>query len=166
MRRPTMEDLDKTGIYLQRVVPQEYEDLNGHVNMGRHFQMMLEGAENLYQHTWGIDTERAKTLHEGSFTLSQQQNFYREIMIGEEVSVHVRLLDRSAKIIHGMLILFNRTTGEVATTNEFVDGYVDLKARKIIEMPESIAQMLDTILAEHRELDWELPLSKSLGVRS
>lgn len=163
-RTPTAEDLDALGVFLRRVVPKEYEDLNGHVNVGRHFQMMLEGAENVYQDAWGIDVALAQQ-GEGTFTLSQQQNFYREIMIGEEVSVHVRLLDRSPKIIHGMLILFNRTTGEVATTNEFIDGYVDLEARKIIEMPSELAEMFDGLLAEHRALDWHLPLSGGLGVR-
>ncbi|MBM9465551.1 thioesterase family protein [Aeromicrobium sp. YIM 150415] len=161
---PTIEQLDELGIIHRRTVPPEFEDLNGHVNVRHHYTLHMEGAHAVFADELGVDEERA-ARGEGTFSLSQYIRFASEILVGHDVSVHWRLLDRSDKIIHGMTILADRTTGKVASTSEFIEAFVDLNTRRVAPMPQDLADLLDKLLATHRELPWELPLSEPLAVR-
>ncbi len=161
---PTLDDLDDLGVLLRLEVPPEFEDLNGHVNVRHHYAMHMEGVEKAFVEQLGVDEARA-ALGDGTFSLTHHIVFHSEILIGHEVSVHLRLLDRSDKIIHAMTILANRTTGRVASTIEFIEAHVDLTARRVTLMGEDLASALDDLIDRHRGLTWDLPLSQPLGVR-
>ncbi|OUZ11656.1 hypothetical protein BHE97_03855 [Aeromicrobium sp. PE09-221] len=161
---PTIGQLDELGIIRRRIVPPEFEDLNGHVNVKHHYTLHMEGAEAAFTGELGLDEARAGR-GEGTFSLTQHIRFSSEILIGHDVSVHWRVLDRSDKIIHGMTILADRTTGKVASTSEFIEAFVDLTTRRITPMPQDLARRLDELLDAHRRIPWELPLSEPLAAR-
>ena len=160
---PTLDDLDDLGVLLRLEVPPEFEDLNGHVNVRHHYALHMEGVEKAFVEQLGVDEARAAD-GEGTFSLSHHITFHSEILVGHDVSVHLRLLDRSDKIIHAVTVLADRTTGRVASTIEFVEANVDLTVRRITPMSEDLAAALDGLLDRHRELTWDLPRSDSLGI--
>lgn len=163
-RWPTIDELDELGICLRTEVPQKYEDLNGHMNVTGHYLLINEGAEIAWAQELEVDPERAQR-GEGTFALAQHFLFHHEVLIGEEVSVHLRIFERSAKVFHGMLILANRTTGKVASTCEILDAFIDLRARRVATMPVDLADNLDRLIAKQADTDWALPLSEKIEVR-
>jgi len=160
---PTVAELDELGTLLRRVVPAEFEDFNGHVNVRHHYALHMEGAEAAFTDHFGISQEWIDHVGQSSFTVAQHVQFHREILVGHDVSVHMRILGTSPKIFHVLSVLANRTTGEVASTLEYVEAYVDLATRRTTTMPPELAERIETITARHSDLPWELPLSGRLG---
>lgn len=89
--------------------------------------------------------------------MEQHLHFFGEVLVGQEISTHVRLLDRTTKFVKGVSILVNHSTGRVANTVEFTEGHVDLTNRRASRIREVFAGTLDRVLAEHQGLPWAMP---------
>lgn len=50
--------------------------------------------------------------------------------MGDTVTVHVRLLGRSSKVVHGISFLLDSTRERLSNTFEFASVHVDLDARR------------------------------------
>lgn len=146
------------------VVPQEYTDGNGHLNIARYMQIHSDGGW-AYFALFGLSEEAAAAGGPTTFDVEHHVVYRREVLAGHEVSVHVRLIDRSEKALHSLQFLVNRTTGEVANTHEALSLSVDLTTRSIAPIPSDLAGTLDARLAEDRALPWEPPLSGAMAIR-
>lgn len=164
MSLPTIEQVDELGTLLKRVVPARYEDLNGHVNVRGHYDLHMDGAEAAFAQEMGVDEDYLERTGQSSFSVAHHVQFHSEILVGHEVSVHLRHLGRGPKTIHSVTILVNRTTGRIASTLEFVEAYVDLTTRRSTAIPGELAARIDDGVARHTALDWSVPLSHQLGV--
>lgn len=160
---PTPEEVDRLGTLLSRTVPERYQDLNGHVNVRGHYDLHMDAAESAFMTELGVDEDFLERTGQSSFSVAHHVQFHHEILVGHEVSAHLRILGRGSKTIHAVTILVNRTTGEIASTLEFVEAYVDLTTRRATAIAPDVAERIDTLLAEHTELDWSVPLSHQLG---
>lgn len=161
---PTVEDILTLGTSKSLTAPPEFEDGNGHVNIAHYYATHMTGSDDFFKPLGFDDDYRDRTGH-SVFSVEQHLKFHSETFIGEEISLHVRLIGVGAKAIHGQSIILNRSRGTVANTLEFIELHVDLNSRRAAAMPPELANELSRIAAEHRALDWELPLAGSLGVR-
>lgn len=75
----------------------------------------------------------------------QHLHYHQEVLVGHEVSSHLRLVGRTDRLLHGMAFLVNRTKDTLANTFEFALGNVDLE--------------------EYHHLDWEVPVFSTTGLR-
>ncbi|WP_034269261.1 thioesterase family protein [Haloechinothrix halophila] len=152
---PPVAELLNLPAELKQAIPPEYEDLNGHMNIKHYFELQSFAAWGVFRRV-GYEDERRPD--EGAFTLEQHLRYHNEVLVGQEVSAHVVLLDRSDKVVHGISFLVNRTTDQVANTLEFVSAHVDLTQRRISPFPTRIADALDAELARCAHLgDVESP---------
>lgn len=140
---------------LVRVVPREYEDANGHMNIRHYFGLQAEGMRSWFARM--RFPEPAPGRGTGPFTLEQHLRYHRETLVGHELSLHVRLLGRTDTVIHQVGILVNRTTRQIANTCEVMIGHVDLATRRMTPFPTDIATTLDAELRRHAALDWPPP---------
>ena len=164
MRWPERQDLmDLGGPIMTATATKELEDYNGHVNVRHHYGFHIDATEALFVDQFGINEEWLARVGQSTFSVSQHLQFHGEIMIGDRLEVFLRLLGRSDKTLHGMSILFDITTGQVSSTMEYVEVYVDLATRKSTEMPSELTHQLDELLDVHQPLGWQLPLSERLG---
>jgi acyl-CoA thioesterase FadM len=139
------------------------QDYNGHVNVRGHYGLHIDAAEAALMGPLGIDQEWLSRVGQSLFSATHHLQFHAEILVGDDLEVFLRLLDRPAKALHAMSILFDKTTGRVASTLEFVDVYVDLSTRRATTMPADLTQRTDAILRRHAQSDWQLPLSRPLA---
>lgn len=157
LRRPTIADLDALGTALRTTVPPAFEDMNGHVNVRHHYGLHMDGAEGAFVDDLGLDESWLERTGQSSFSVEHHLQFSSEILVGDDVSVHLRVLGRSRKAIHTMTILYDRTRDEVASTLESLELYVDLTTRRTTPMPDELAKLLDALVDEHAGLPWDLP---------
>ncbi len=160
---PTLAEIDELDTLLTVEVPAKYEDLNGHVNVRGHYDLHMDGLDSAFMSGLGIDEDFVERTGQSSFSSTHHVQFHHEILVGHEVTVHLRILGRGAKTIHAVTVLVNRTTQEIASTIEFVEVYVDLTTRRPIEIHPDLAGQLDALLEQHRALTWSLPPSHQLG---
>lgn len=161
---PTVAQVDQIEPVLTRVVPGTYRDMNDHVNVRGHYDLHMEAVHVGFERLLGLNEEYLARTGESSFSVAQHVQFHDEILVGQEVSGHVRLLGRGPKTVHAVTILLNRSTGRVASTVEFVEAYVDLTTRRSTPMPDALAARIDETIDQHRQLTWSTPASHQLGV--
>lgn len=161
---PSAEEVAQLPEVCRTVAGREWEDGNGHVNVQHFYGFHILAAEGALRRI-GVDEEYRTLRRRGVFSMEQHLRFFHEVHIGEEVSVHVRWLDRGDKVFHGISVVLNRTTGRIANTLEVIEGHVDLATRRAASFPADVAQRIDDEVAAHRALGWQLPLSGAMGVR-
>jgi len=160
---PTPTDLEPLGTLFTRTVPERYQDLNGHVNVRGHYDLHMDAAEASWERQVGLDQAFLDRTGQSSFSLTHHVQFHREILVGHEVTAHLRILGRGPKTVHAVTIVANRTTDEIASTLEFVEAYVDLTTRRTAPFAPEVAERIDALLEQHAALPWSLPPSHRLG---
>ena len=145
------------------VVPTEFEDANGHMNIRHYFELQTRAVARLFERI-GYTLGKAEARI-GPFTLEQHLRYHREVLVGHEVSSHLRLVGRTDRLLHGMAFLVNRTEDTLANTFEFVLGNVDLEERRLTPFTASAAEAVDREIEQHHHLDWEVPVFSTTGLR-
>lgn len=161
---PTVDQVRELPASLTLVAPPEFEDQNGHVNVTRYYSLHMQAAE-IALGGLGFDQQLIEDEKLTIFSAEHHLTFVHEVLVGQQVSVHVRLLSRSAKAMHGVSILVNDTTGRIANLLEFIELHVDLSTRRTTALRGKAADLLDRVIAEHAALDWDVPRSGPLGTR-
>jgi acyl-CoA thioester hydrolase len=161
---PTLDQVLALPSEFRVVVPDEFTDGNGHMNIARYMQLHSDGGW-AYFARFGLSEEAAAAGGPTTFDVEHHIVYRREVLAGHEVSVHVRLIDRSDRALHSLQFLVNRTTGEVANSHEALSLSMDLHTRSITPVPRAVAALLDERLAVDRRLDWAPPLSGAMAVR-
>ncbi|MFN2320144.1 MAG: thioesterase family protein [Dermatophilaceae bacterium] len=161
---PTLEQVLALPSAYSLVVPPEFTDGNGHLNIARYMQIHSDGGW-AYFARFGLSEESAAAGGPTTFDVEHHVVYRREVLAGQEVSVHVRLVDRTDKALHAVQFLVNRTTGEIANTHEAVSLSMDLASRSIAPIPADLAGLLDAQLEADRALSWEPPLSGAMAIR-
>lgn len=162
---PGFRDVAALAAASRLVVPPEAGDANGHMNV-RHYVALYDDAEWEIFDRIGLGAEHARTARRGLFALEQHLTYAREVDVGDEVSVHMRLLARGPRVLHFVSYLANHTRTEVAGCTEALNGYADLEARRLtpfVPGPELAA--LDALLDADRRLGWTPQLSGCITVR-
>lgn len=131
-------------------------DYNGH--MADAFYLLAFGeAGDLMCETVGVNATYRQTgfsLYSGETHL----NYYKEMHLGETLSVATQIIGLHAKRIHLFHRMYN-AAGDLVATNEMMLFHVDTKAGKSAAMPAAIYQGLEQIWNGHKDL----PRPRELG---
>lgn len=164
--RPPLPDVDQVvalPAVRTAVAPPEWGDFNGHVNVLAYYEFHMRASVDAVTELGFTDDYRQRH-GQSVFSLEHHIAFHDEVLIGQEVSAHFRMLDRSEKLLHAVTILVNRTTNRIANSVEFVEAHVDLETRRACPFHPSVAGPLDALLEQHRRLPWDLPLNGGMGL--
>jgi acyl-CoA thioester hydrolase len=164
MTTPTYEQVLELAAQKLRTVPPEYIDENGHMNIGRYFELGGHAAWERCLHDLGMDENYIPDRGLSSFTAEHHLRYFAEILEGEELSVHVRLIDRSTKVLHGTSLIVNRSRRLLACTMEFTIVHIDMATRRPVPFPDDVAVLLDAALKTD-DLAWPAPVCGAMGVR-
>jgi acyl-CoA thioester hydrolase len=159
---PTVEQIQQLPLLMRKQIPSEYLDINGHMNI-QHYLGLYDEAGWDYFVELGMDEAYFTQQRNGVFDLEHHLHYLAEVHADDIVAIYGRLLARTNKRIHGMWFMVNETQGMLANTFEFVSTHADLDARSTSAFPEDIAGKVDTMIAEHQELEWKAPICGVMG---
>ena len=94
-------------------------DYNGHLRDG-YYAVILSAAIDELMDRLGIDAAYRKRTGNTLYTLEMHLRFLREVKLGEELVVAVRILDADRKRIHAGLELLTGGRDEPAAAAEFM----------------------------------------------
>ena len=163
-RDPGPEDLEDLPVLLEREIPPEYADANGHVNV-RHYLALHDDAGWPFFERLGIDATHLEQQRTSFFDAEHHLRYVGEVLVGNRVRVHGRAIDRADKAFHGQWYLFDATENRLANVFEFVTIHVSLDTRRAASIPPHIAKRIDEHLEHDRRLPWPAPLSGAIGLR-
>lgn len=161
---PSVEQVRQLVCAHEQVVPAHFADANGHMNIVRYLEVHDEAAWK-HMHHFGLGAEHVAAGTAGSFEVEQHLRYYREVYVGDVVSVHVRMLDRSDKALHLMQFIVNVSRDELANTFEALSLSVDMATRKVVPYPQHVLDLLDPQLRIDQALDWTPPLAGPIRPR-
>ena len=149
---------------LEQTVPEEYCDANGHMNVRSYLGLHDDSS---WRYFGGMGFGEAYIRHErrSFFDLEQHLRYFDEVLVGETVSLHWRLLERSVKVVHAMSFMVNVTREKLANTFEVTTAHIDLDARRTTPFEGPTAHALDRQIAIDSRLRWDAPVCGALGVR-
>ena len=139
------------------VIPEDFIDGFGHVNVMWYTHLFTEGAGGLFRLV-GLTREHFTANRAASFALAQHFRYLKEVRLGQHVTLHSRVLGRSAKRWHMIHFMTIDEPDMLAATAEVVSTYVDLKVRRSAVMPAVITDAIDRLLTEHASLGWDAPV--------
>ena len=151
-----LDDIVALGFPYRLVIPPEYEDENGHMNM-RWYLAIYDDAGYPLAARLGLTPEFHAQHGTGGYDLEHHIHYLSEVMVGDTIAVYARLLDRSAKRIHYMMFMVNETRSALASIFECVNSFADLTVRRTAPYPDEISQRIDAVLAEQSRLPWDAP---------
>jgi acyl-CoA thioester hydrolase len=159
MKPPTI-PLDKftalPAVY-RAVIPEQYRDENGHMNV-RWYMALFDEAGYPFVASLGLTPEFHQQHGTGGFDLEHHVHYLREVDIGDTVVIYVRLVARTAKRMHYLMLMLNETGGTLAAIFECVNSFADLTVRRTAPYPPDIAARIDALVAQHAALDWPPPV--------
>jgi acyl-CoA thioester hydrolase len=154
---PSLEKITALPFMCRVVVPPEYEDMNGHMNV-RHYMTIFDEAGYPMIDLLGMPPSYHEANGTGGFDLEHHLHYLNEVHIGDTVTVYLRFTGRSAKRMHYLMFMVNETRQSLASIFECVNSFADLKVRRTAPFPAEIAAKIDEFFAQHEALDWEAPI--------
>lgn len=164
MVAPTYEQLSALPAFSEQVVPQGFEDINGHLNIRHYVGIASEGLDESLVDL-GIPIQWPNIAGQAVFTAEHHMTYPHELRTGDQLSVRVRLVGRSERAAHVLVYLLDETHQRVSFVMEEICLHVDLETRKTSPWPEDVAKLLDEKVAEHEALPFPAELSGAMKLR-
>ena len=159
--RLTPTDLASLPVLHQAVIPEEYLDRMGHMNVTWYTHLFSE-ATGAFFRDLGLDGDYMKRQQAGSFALEAHIRYLSECLVGDHVHVRVRAVSRTEKRFHYVQFLVNDDKDVLSASCEFVGAHIDMKVRRMSAIPDEIAAIFDQLVEQHNQLDWQPPLCGSM----
>ena len=138
-------------------IPVDYLDDMGHMNVMWYTHLFSVAMGGMLQMI-GITPEHVEQQRGGSFALECHIRYLSEVRVGQEITVHTRMVSRTAKRYQVLHVMLNAQKQDVAATFEAVGAYIDMRTRRMAPFPLQIAARLDELIAQHQPLSWPPPL--------
>ncbi len=143
-------------MHAQRI-PLDYLDENQHVNVQYYVHLTEQGLVALFEQV-GLGAAYAAATEFGNFALEQHIRYLAEMLLGDCISVYIRLVELSPKRGYFMGFLVNETQARLAATVEIVQMNVEMAERRGAPYPAAAKTQLDALLDAHRRLPWAPPV--------
>jgi acyl-CoA thioester hydrolase len=148
---------------VRHVVPPEWEDMNGHVNV-QHYTALYDMSSDPFMGMMGITAEHVRDTRVGIFDLEHHVWFLEEMRVGDMVTGHACIVERGPKRMLAVMFIVDETRERLASVLEVVSTTSDLDARRTIAIPPPLATRLDKLIEEQRARGWPPPRSGALSV--
>lgn len=152
-RAPAVELVRQLPAELTATIPPEFGDTNGHMNVVHFYGLHAQTTEAIYTRIGFPDPQRRV----GIFTLETRVRHHAEILVGDTVTSHHRLLDFDGRRFHGVGFIVDATSDRVASSFEYLTAAVDLTTRRMTHLPEEFLPQVAVEL-DRGALAWDPPV--------
>jgi acyl-CoA thioester hydrolase len=133
-----------------RVLP-EWIDDNGHMNVAWYVAAFDRALDGVYG-AMGMDLREMIAAGASTFAVEMHIGYERELLAGEPLRVSTQFLGFDAKRLHFFQSLYQADSGARAATCEWLLLYVDMVARRAVEIPAALRTRLEALRAAHAHL--------------
>ncbi len=138
-------------------IPSEYLDENKHVNVQYYLHVVERGLGMIFEQV-GLGAVYAAADTYGNFALEQHIRYFAEILVDDTVSVHIRLIELTAKRAYFMGFLVNDSREQLAAIVEVVMMNVAMTERIGAPFPADAHAELEALCKRHEQLPWQAPV--------
>ncbi len=142
---------------LNMMVPENYSDANGHMNVRWYAAIFDEAGDSLHERL-GLTPKFHGVHRTGTMDLENHLNYLHEVLARDRLAVFARLVGSSAKRIHYLMFMVNQTKGNLSSIFECVNSFTDLEQRKTAVFPPEIAVKIQAEMEAESAMDWAPPV--------
>lgn len=153
----TLTEIRQLELAHRQIIPAAYLDENQHVNVQYYVHLVEKGLVAVFERA-GLGEIYAAADEYGNFALEQHIRYLAEILVDEQVSVYIRLLELGTKRAYFMGFVINDSRQQLACTVEIVQMNVDISQRRGAPYPPTGMAALQALHARHAALDWPAPV--------
>jgi acyl-CoA thioester hydrolase len=161
---PTYEQIVPLPAMFDQKVGEEFIDENGHMNIGDYFRLCSHAIWRTTI-TAGLGESYIDEHQQSLFTVEQHMRYFGELRLGERFSIHSRLIERSARVVHTMAFVVDQEKQKLACTQEATLVHVSTATRSSVDLPSDIAVELDALIDAGNALGWDAPVCGAMGLR-
>ena len=118
------------------VYPSECDHM-GHLNVAYYVQKFDAATWNFFFNI-GVTPSMLRKTSLGVAAVENVLNYKRELMAGDVIEVRTKILDLSERKVRFRHEMFNRESGQVAATSEFLGVCFDRQAHKACAFPPEV----------------------------
>ncbi|HET7735896.1 MAG TPA: thioesterase family protein [Nocardioidaceae bacterium] len=155
---PTLAQIEQVPPSLDRLIPHDFIDFNGHLNVRFYMEMQLEGTWRRLQKL-GMDASYPEKEGRSTFAREHHIRYHAECLLGHRVTVHPVFVSRTDRNLHLVSYLVNQTTRQLSNVIEIVTTHVDLRTRRSVGWGHWAGRIDEQIAA----LAWEPPVMLQAG---
>lgn len=153
----------EAGLYIgSPKVLRQWTDHNGHMNLAAYL-IAFDRCFSRFCDQTGIGPRQIPLTGKSIFVAETHLVYRRELLLGDQVDVGIRITHFSPKRIIAYLSMFHRDSGELACVNEQLDVCVDLATRHSSLFPSDVHTRLALLHA--REAGLPPPPYAGHGIR-
>jgi acyl-CoA thioester hydrolase len=160
-RLPDTQAIRELPVLTSIVIPEKWQDQNGHVNVSFYMSMYMESGWPMFN-LIGIDESYFSDRQMGFVDLENHFRYLSELHVGDRVTVFGRFLAHDEKRIHGIVLAVNDDTDVLASTIEFLAISMDLQTRRAAKIPGDIAAKVAGATSKDQRLAWTVPTRLSI----
>lgn len=138
-------------------IPESYLDDMGHMNVMWYTHLFSQAMGGAFE-TIGLQWDRITETNHGTFALEAHIRYLAEVRVGQNVTIHSRVVGRSEKRFYLMHFMVNEDRDNVASTFENIGTFVNLSIRRTAPIPDKISENLQALFDEHQALPWKAPV--------
>jgi len=146
---------------LDREIPTEWVDYNGHTNDSRYMQLSSEGGDRFLRMI-GLDQPYLESGR-SYFTVESHVNYIAQSRAGDRVYVTVQLLSHDAKRLHIFTAMNRADDDSPIATAEHMMLHVDAKLNKASPASDEIQAKLAEIASYHDKLPRPAVAGRAIG---
>jgi carnitine 3-dehydrogenase / betainyl-CoA thioesterase len=146
---------------LERSIPTDWVDYNGHTNDSRYMQLSSQGGDRFLR-LIGVDQAYLESGR-SYFTVESHVNYLAQSKAGDQVYVTVQLLSHDPKRLHIFTTMNRADDDSTIATAEHMMLHVDAQVGKASPAPAEVMAKLAEIAAHHDKLPRPDNSGRSIG---
>lgn len=147
-----------------RVVPKDWTDWNGHMNVGYYVVAFDQATGDLFDNL-GLPYEYTKLEIGMYFVLECHVNYEAEIKEGDTFRIETQILDYDHKRIHIFHSMYDAGDGKLVATNELMLMNIDFNSRRSAPWPQWAKDRIETMAASHAALPRPRQVGSVIAIR-
>ena len=143
---PDLTDVRTLPVYDERVVPEDYIDENGHMNIGHYFRLTSHAVWHRVREL-GMGEDYIERQGMSFFTVEHRIAYLAELRLGRRFSVRAGIVERAARAMHGAAYVVDEEGDRIACTLEAIYVHIEMTSRRAAPIPDELAAALDSEVA-------------------
>jgi acyl-CoA thioester hydrolase len=146
-------------------VKPEWIDYNGHMNMGYYLIAFDHIATARFYESMNIGLDQKEALGTTTFALGANIDFMKEVKEGDTLRLTSQLVDYDHKRLHYIQCMYHADEGYLASTNECLGMYIDLKTRRSTRFNDEQMARFEQELERGKQYPLPQEFGRKLGIR-
>ena len=146
------------------VVPPEFIDPNGHMNVG-YYSVLFDQALDLPWDRLGVGSASTEATGCSTFTLESHVTYQREVHAGDPLDFTFQVIDFDAKRLHYFMTMLHADERWLAATSEAISICVDMTTRRSAAWPADRLERLLALHETHAQRRRPAEVGRVIGIR-